>query len=61
MRGLALPDKVLTRIYRSNYERIAGIPKALDTARAAAECERLASVAQQPEEAEKAAKLLKKL
>lgn len=46
MRGLALPSDVLQRIYRGNFERIAGEePKTLNRDLAAQECERLAEEA----------------
>ena len=43
LRGLALPDDVLEKIYRGNFERLAGPePKPLDKDLARAECERIA-------------------
>lgn len=46
IRGLSLPGDVLEKIYRRNFERIAGgAPRPLDVGLAAEECRRLASVA----------------
>lgn len=43
MRGLSLPDEVLAKIYRGNFERLVGTkPRALDSELAAEECERIA-------------------
>jgi hypothetical protein len=62
MRGLALPDEVLEKIYHANYERIAGSgPRPFDAALAAEECRRLASVAHDPAEAAAGAEALEGL
>jgi predicted TIM-barrel fold metal-dependent hydrolase len=46
IRGMSLPDDVLTRIYRDNLSRLVGSePRALNVERAVAECERLAAIA----------------
>ena len=59
MRGLSLPEDVLEKIYRTNYERIAGpSPRPLDCKKAAEECRRMASIARNPAEANAAAELL---
>ena len=43
MRGLGLPEEVLSRVLRGNFERIAGErPKPLDVGKAREECERIA-------------------
>ncbi len=45
--GLALPDEVLTKIYRGNITRLAGdAPRPLDVGRAIAECTRIGAIAQ---------------
>jgi hypothetical protein len=45
--GLALPEDILTKIYASNFARLAGdVPRALDVSLAIQECERLDSIAQ---------------
>ena len=42
LRGLALPEDVLEKIYRSNFERLAGdMPRPIDVEKARAECERI--------------------
>ena len=47
IRGMSLPDDVLTKIYRDNFGRLAGSePQALNIERAIEECERLAAIAQ---------------
>jgi predicted TIM-barrel fold metal-dependent hydrolase len=47
IRGMSLPDDVLTRIYHKNLYRLAGTePRALNLDRALAECERLAAIAE---------------
>jgi len=47
IRGMALPDDVLARIYQDNFARLAGAePKALDGEAAIAECRRLAEIAE---------------
>ncbi len=47
IRGLSLPDDVLTKIYRVNYTRLAGTePRPLNIAQAIAECTRIGSIAQ---------------
>jgi hypothetical protein len=47
VRGLSLPDDVLGRICRANFERVAGAsPRPLDAGLAAAECRRLAEEAE---------------
>ena len=47
IRGMSLPDDVLTKIYRDNFCRLAGSePQALNVGRAIEECERLAAIAQ---------------
>lgn len=59
MRGLSLPEQVLEKIYHTNYERIAGVkPRALDISKAAQECRRIASIAQEPSEAAAAAEVI---
>ncbi len=46
IRGMALPDDVLTQIYGDNFHRLAGSePRALNVERAIEECERLAAIA----------------
>jgi len=46
IRGLSLPEDVLTRIYCDNFVRLVGIePHALDIERAVEECERLDTIA----------------
>ena len=46
IRGMQLPDDVLHRIYRGNFERLAGkAPKPLDIAAAAEACAELAEIA----------------
>ena len=62
IRGLSLPDEVLEKIYRANFERIAGAePRDFNAKLAAEECRRLASVAKDPSEAEKAAEALESM
>ncbi len=62
MRGLSLPDDVLEKIYRTNYERIAGAsPRPFEAKKAAEECRRIASVAKDPSEARAAAEILEAL
>ena len=66
IRGLSLPADVLERIYVANWSRIAGpAPRALDVAKAVAECEFLADVAAKmsgkPAEETEAAKVVTKL
>ena len=47
IRGMSLPEEVLTRIYRENFIRLVGAePRALDVERAIAECRRLAGIAE---------------
>jgi hypothetical protein len=47
IRGMALPDDALVKIYAQNLDRLAGSqPRALDVERAASECERLAHIAE---------------
>jgi predicted TIM-barrel fold metal-dependent hydrolase len=47
VRGLALPEDALSRLYGGNLQRLAGSePKPLDVARAREECERIAAVAE---------------
>jgi len=47
IRGMALPDDALARIYRGNFmDRVGPEPRALDTEAALAECERLAAIAE---------------
>ncbi|MBN1579957.1 MAG: amidohydrolase family protein [Anaerolineae bacterium] len=47
IRSMALPNDVLTRIYRGNLRRLAGAePRALDIEKAIEECERLAATAE---------------
>ena len=47
IRGMSLPDEVLTQIYGGNHARLAGPePRALDLDRAVQECERLAAMAE---------------
>jgi hypothetical protein len=47
IRGLALPDDVLERIYRGNFTKLAGeTPKVLDVGQAISACTQLASIAQ---------------
>ena len=47
VKGMALPDEVLTRIYRGNWSRLAGAePRALQVDRVIEMCERLAAVAE---------------
>lgn len=47
IRGMSLPDHVLTLIYRRNLARLAGIiPKPLNLPRVVEECERLAAIAE---------------
>jgi hypothetical protein len=47
IRGMALPDDVLTRIYRENFARLAGSePRALKVGRVIEECERAAAIAE---------------
>ncbi|MCX7597956.1 MAG: amidohydrolase, partial [Armatimonadetes bacterium] len=47
IRGMALPDDVLARIYRDNMASLAGAePRPLDVGAAIAECERLAAIAE---------------
>ncbi|HER19867.1 MAG TPA: hypothetical protein ENO14_02345, partial [Chromatiales bacterium] len=59
IRGLSLPDAVLGKICRTNFERLAGAkPKPLDIALAAQECRRLASVAKEGQGAAEAAEAL---
>ncbi len=60
IRGLNLPDEVLQKIYKTNYERITGLsePKKLDTDLAREECKRLAAIAEDKAEAERAAELI---
>ena len=42
VRGIALPERVLAKIYEANFQRLAGIdPAPLDSSSAIAECERL--------------------
>jgi hypothetical protein len=61
MRGLALPEDVLDKIYHANYERIVGAsPRVFDAGLAAEECRRLASIARKPDEALAAADTLEK-
>jgi len=61
IRGISLPDEVLEKIYRSNFERLAGLqPRPLDSGLAAEECRRIASIAQDPSEASLAAETLDK-
>ncbi|MDH7570947.1 MAG: hypothetical protein QHJ73_15330, partial [Armatimonadota bacterium] len=44
VRGMSLPEEVLGRIYRGNFQRLVGTqPKALNPQLAAEECDRLAS------------------
>ncbi|MFC1716746.1 amidohydrolase family protein [Candidatus Poribacteria bacterium] len=46
IRGLSLPEDVLTNIYRDNFARLAGMePRALDIEKAVEECERLNAIA----------------
>jgi predicted TIM-barrel fold metal-dependent hydrolase len=46
IRGMALPDEVLAKIYRGNFVRLAGAePRPLNRSLAAAGCERLAATA----------------
>jgi hypothetical protein len=59
MRGMNLPKGVLDRIYRLNFERLAGKrPRRLDAGLAAGECRRIAAIAKAPEEARAAAEAL---
>ena len=47
IRGLSLPDDVLTRIYSANFARLAGSqPRALNVGKAIEECQRLAAMAE---------------
>lgn len=47
IRGMALPDEVLEKIYRTNITGLIGDgPKALDPAAAVEECQRLAAIAE---------------
>lgn len=47
IRGLALPEDVLDKIYAGNFKRLAGeAPRALNVSLAIHECERLAEIAQ---------------
>jgi predicted TIM-barrel fold metal-dependent hydrolase len=47
VRGMSLPEDVLERIYVHNLARLVGPePRALDLARAVAECDRLSSIAE---------------
>jgi predicted TIM-barrel fold metal-dependent hydrolase len=47
IRGMALPEDVLERIYVQNPVRLAGLePRVLDLPRAVAECERVADIAE---------------
>jgi len=47
IRGMALPDDVLAKIYRGNFSRIAGTqPRALNVSKAVEVCERLAAIAE---------------
>jgi predicted TIM-barrel fold metal-dependent hydrolase len=47
IRGLSLPDDVLTRIYHDNFARLAGMqPNILDIGKAVEECERLNAIAE---------------
>lgn len=62
MRGLSLPRDVLEKICRTNYERVAGArPRPLDAKKAAEECRRIASIANDPSEARAAAEMLETL
>ena len=59
IRGLVLPDAVLDKVYRTNFERIAGDrPRPLDRPLAAEECRRIARLARDPSEASWAAEAL---
>ena len=52
VRGIALPQEVLEKIYHLNFERITGkAPVGLDLGAAIEECRRIASEAEQPDEA----------
>jgi predicted TIM-barrel fold metal-dependent hydrolase len=47
IRGMCLPEETLTRIYRDNFERLAGTaPRELDVSGAVIECQRLADIAE---------------
>jgi len=47
IRGMSLPDEVLARIYHDNFARLVGPePRALNTAAAIEECQRLAALAE---------------
>jgi hypothetical protein len=47
IRGMSLPEDALTRIYRGNFERLAGPkPQELDVSGAVIECQRLAKIAE---------------
>ncbi len=47
IRGLSLPDDVLTKIYSGNFGRLAGTePRTLNIERAVEECERLTTIAE---------------
>ncbi len=47
IRGLSLPDVALRKIYHDNFTRLVGAnPKPLNPAKVAAECDRLASIAE---------------
>ena len=62
IRGLSLGEDVLEKIYRTNFESIAGAePRELNVKLATDECRRLASVAKDPAEAKKAAEALEAL
>jgi predicted TIM-barrel fold metal-dependent hydrolase len=59
VRGLSLPDATLEKIYRTNFERIAGaMPRPFDAELAAEECRRIAAIAKDPTEATKASEVL---
>jgi predicted TIM-barrel fold metal-dependent hydrolase len=48
IRGMALPEDVLSRIYGQNFGRVAGVdPRPLNVERAVQECERLARIAEE--------------
>lgn len=61
-RGISLSEDVLEKIYRTNFERLAGTePQPFDTGLAAEECRRLASVAKDGADAAKSAEILESM
>jgi predicted TIM-barrel fold metal-dependent hydrolase len=58
--GLALPEDVLEKIYGRNFKRICGkSPRRFDITKAEEECRRIAGIAKDPDEALKAAEMLR--